>query len=66
MAYSACSGGDGEGYGSLGKLSEPIVEAGSTRNISKTFVIHRDAIDGARLIVVDIFSDTTGVVLLEK
>jgi hypothetical protein len=59
-------GGDGKGYGSFGKLSEPILEAGSTRNISKTFVIHRDAIDGAKLIVVDNFSDTTGVVLLEK
>jgi hypothetical protein len=59
-------GGDGQGCGSFGKLSEPILEGGSTRNISKTFVIRRDAVDGAKLVVVDNFSDTVGVVLLEK
>jgi hypothetical protein len=59
-------GSDGKICGALGHLSDPAIAANETRDISKTFVVHQDAVQGARLHVKDIFSDQEGVILLSK
>jgi len=36
------------------------------RSLTKTFAVHRDAVDGAELYVKDIFSDQQGIILLSQ
>jgi hypothetical protein len=59
-------GGDGKTYGAFGYVSDPAMEANETRDIVKTFAVHQDAVEGAKLHVKDIFSDQGGVILLPK
>jgi hypothetical protein len=59
-------GGDGKPYGAFGHLADPAMEANGTRDITKTFAVHQDAVEGAKLYVKDIFSDQRGVILLSK
>ena len=57
-------GSDGEAYGKLGTVRDSIVNPGETIATSVTFVIRRDRIENAQLVVTDMFSETAGTVLL--
>ena len=61
---TALTGGDGKEYPHLGEPRDLSFEASAPTKIRVTFVVKRDAIDGACLTVKDLFSDLTGVIAL--
>jgi hypothetical protein len=58
-------GGDGEEYPHLGALNDPSLPAGETRQLNLTFVIQRDAAQGATLRVKDLHTEATATIALD-